>query len=372
MLSRVQANRVGTTMVAGMLVCGCLATTPVRADEAQLEQMVARAIAYLRTAQASDGYFGAPETPGITALVTAALLRHGLPPSDPTVSRSLKYLENLVQPDGGIYRKGSYYRNYETCLAIMCFTEANQDGRYQERLQRAEKFIKGLQWDEAEGHDASSMSHGGSGYGKHKRPDLSNTSYFVEALQGLGRGPDDEAMKRALIFISRCQNLESEHNTSPFAAKNPDGGFYYTVAAGGKSQADATPNGGLRSYGSMTYAGLKSMIYAGLDATDKRVKAAVKWIQNHYTLDSNPGLGDAGLYYYYHTFAKTLSTLGEERIVDSQGVAHDWRRELTAALRKRQRANGSWFNKNSRWLEGDSHLSTGYALLALSYCRPRK
>ena len=35
-------------------------------------------------------------------------------------------------------------------------------------------------------------------------------------------------MQRALVFVSRCQNLETEHNTTPFAAKNPDGGFYYT------------------------------------------------------------------------------------------------------------------------------------------------
>ena len=114
-------------------------------------------------------------------------------------------------------------------------------------------------------------------------------------------------MKRALVFVSRCQNLESEHNTLAFAKKNPDdGGFIYTAAAGGQSPAGQTPNGGLRSYGSMTYAGLKSMIYAGVRADDPRVKAARKWIQQHYDLSSNPGMGQAGLYYYYQTVAKAL------------------------------------------------------------------
>ena len=37
-------------------------------------------------------------------------------------------------------------------------------------------------------------------------------------------------------------------------------------------------DGGLRSYASMTYAGLKSMIYAGLDRDDPRVKAALTYI----------------------------------------------------------------------------------------------
>ena len=118
-------------------------------------------------------------------------------------------------------------------------------------------------------------------------------------------------MQRALVFVSRCQNLRDRaqpDRSSP--RKNPDGGFYYTIAAGGSSQAGNTDNGGLRSYGSMTYAGLKSMIYAGVDKDDQRVKAAVEWIGKNYTLDENPGMGDAGLYYYYHTFAKALDADG--------------------------------------------------------------
>ena len=67
------------------------------------------------------------------------------------------------------------------------------------------------------------------GYGaKSKNPDLSNTAFLIDALKAAGNGPDDEAMKKALVFVSRCQNLESEYNTTPNAAKVNDGGFYYT------------------------------------------------------------------------------------------------------------------------------------------------
>jgi squalene-hopene/tetraprenyl-beta-curcumene cyclase len=173
------------------------------------------------------------------------------------------------------------------------------------------------------------------------------------------------------VFVSRCQNLESEHNTTPFAAKNPDGGFYYTCAAGGQSMAEATPNGGLRSYASMTYAGLKSMIYAGVKPDDPRVKAANEWIRRNYDVDSNPGLGQTGLYYYYHTFAKTLAAMGDAKLADAKGVEHDWRADLISALARRQRPDGSWINEKDRWMEGDPNLVTGYALLALSYCRPQ-
>ena len=43
------------------------------------------------------------------------------------------------------------------------------------------------------------------------------------------------------------------------------------------------------------------------------LKAAVNWCRHHYTLEENPGMGTAGLYYYYHTFAKAMDALGEDR-----------------------------------------------------------
>jgi squalene-hopene/tetraprenyl-beta-curcumene cyclase len=332
---------------------------------------VDRALRFLETkGQAADGAYAGATGIGVTAVVTTGILRNGRSPSDPLVARSLKYLEGYVQPDGGIYRPNTLYRNYETCLVMLCFSEANRDGRYDEVLEKADRFLKGLQWDESEGHDRTSESYGGAGYGKHERPDMSNTQFLIEALVSVGNGPGDEAIQKALVFISRCQNLETEHNTTKFAPKNPDGGFYYTCAAGGDSKAGETPGGGLRSYGSMTYAGLKSMIYAGVGPDDPRVKAAYEWIQKYYDLQSNPGMGDAGLYYYYHTFAKALDAIGSDRIKDGDGTEHDWRMELLEELVRRQKPDGSWINDNSRWLEGEPSLVTGYALLALSYCRP--
>ena len=71
----------------------------------------------------------------------------------------------------------------------------------------------------------------------------------------------------------------------------------------------------------MTYAGLKSMIYAGLSRDDPRVKAALTFITEHYTLDENAGLGQQGLYYYYHTFAKTMAVLDQPTLIDAGACA---------------------------------------------------
>ncbi len=348
-----------------------LASDELTASKQQTyDATVAKAIAYLETkGQSVDGSYSGFSGPGVTALATTALLRHGRPVESPAVAKGIKYLEQFVRSDGGIYQEGTLYRNYETCLAILCFTEINQDGRYDTILKRADAFVRGIQWDEGEGIDASDFGYGGAGYGKHKRPDLSNTSFFIDALTAADHDVNDPAIQRALTFISRCQNLESEQNRTPFSAKNPDGGFYYTPAAGGSSQAGTTATGGLRSYGSMTYAGLKSMIFAGVASDDPRVKAAVSWIRKNYELKTNPGIGSAGLYYYYHTFAKALDAMGQATFEDEGGQRHDWRAELTELLAQRQRPDGSWVNENDRWLEGDANLVTAYSLLALAYCK---
>jgi squalene-hopene/tetraprenyl-beta-curcumene cyclase len=364
-----------------VLLCGCLLAPSAPAAEPAhavgpapelFQKTVDRGVGYLRThGQAPDGSFSAQSGVGIAVLCTTALLRSGASPEDPTVAKSLKLIEKFVHPDGGIYTHDATSGNYESCLAIVCLTEANRDHRYDKLIQRAEAFVKGAQWDETAGKSRTDLNYGGAGYGRAKRPDLSNTSFLMDALQACGRGPDDPAVRKALVFVSRCQNLESEHNTTPFAAKNPDGGFYYTCAAGGSSPAGETPDGGLRSYASMTYAGLKSMLYAGVNRDDPRVKAATTWIRKHYDLQSNPGLSNAGLYYYYNVFAKTLEALGTDEFVDDAGVKHDWRKELTEELARRQQPDGSWLNENPRWLEADPNLVTGYALMCLSYCRPR-
>jgi squalene-hopene/tetraprenyl-beta-curcumene cyclase len=343
----------------------------IAADDAgTYQRTIDRAIDFLAKSQDSHGAYSPAAGPGVTLVVTTGLLRQGRGPDDPLVAKSLKYLEGFVQNDGGIYRRKGQLENYETSMAVMCFSAANQDHRYDKLLKNAKQYLNSIQFGgDAQPAEKDDLNYGGAGYGKHKRPDLSNTSFLVDALKASGAGPNDPAMQRALVFVSRCQNLESAHNTTPFAAKNPDGGFYYTCAAGGESKLETTPAGGLRSYGSMTYAGLKSMLYAGVTADDPRVKAAVKWAQDHYQLDANPELGQSGLYYYYHTFAKAMAAMGQKTVEDAKGVKHDWRAELLAELVRRQQPNGSWVNTDVKWLESDPNLVTGYALLALSYCK---
>ncbi len=284
------------------------------------EDLTRKAVPFLKSRQKDDGSWSSEKGPGITGLVVTALLRSkATTPAEPTIAKGLAYLEGFISPKSGGLAEGPN-ANYVTAIALMAFHEANIKGRYDAQIKAGQAFLKNLQWDEGENKGPDDPFYGGAGYGGRSRPDLSNTSFFMEALRDTGLPADDPNLKKALVFVSRCQNLKSEFNDQPWAGKVNDGGFIYTAAGGGVSMAvpPTDANGGLRSYASMTYAGLKSMIYAGLKPDDPRVKAASEFIAKHYTLDENPGLGQQGLYYYYQTFAKALTLLGKPTFTDSE------------------------------------------------------
>jgi squalene-hopene/tetraprenyl-beta-curcumene cyclase len=335
---------------------------------ANAEALTSRAAQFLKSRQAADGTWSAErKEPGITALAVVALLRSGrATAAEPAVAKGLAYLETFVKPEGGL--PDAAHANYSTAVALLAFHQANTDGKYDAIVKGSQAFLKEKQWDEGEQKAPDDPFYGGAGYGSPRgsRPDLSNTTFMLEALHDTGVPPDDPAFKKALIFVSRCQNFDSEFNDQPWAKKINDGGFIYTAANGGSSVAGKDDDGGLRSYASMTYAGLKSLIYAGLTADDPRAKAALDYIGKHYTLDENPGLGQRGLYYYYQVFGKALAVLGVDSFKDASGASHDWRADLIAALAKRQGPNGEWVNATDGFMEGDANLVTAYGLLALA------
>jgi squalene-hopene/tetraprenyl-beta-curcumene cyclase len=348
------------------------------------DDTVDKAIAYLRKKQAKDGSWDSKVSPGITGVVVTGLLRTGkVTAKDPMVDKGLKYIVSLIDPKerhiaGKGARKG--LQNYVTSINLLALVEAKRDD-YKTVIKDATAFLKKLQWDEGDDKDKDSDFFGGAGYDSKSRPDLSNTQIFLDALAAAGVPKTDPAFKKALTFVSRCQNYKSENNDQKWAGKINDGSFVYTAAQGGDTKVTdkPDPDKGLPGYGSMTYAGIKSLIYCGVSEKDERFKKAMTWVQANYTVERNPGMPKArdqwGLYYYYHTMAKCLSVVGKDTIKVKEGdkeVERDWRADITAALAKRQQEDGSWVNKSDRWMEGNPLLVTGYALMTLGYTKPKK
>ena len=348
----------------------------------QAENMVVHGLDFLKQQQQPDGGWQQPnEPPAITAITVKAFIADPHYKGDePFIAKAFSKLLSYQKEDGSI--SDDNLATYNTAIAISALGESKQE-QYKTAMQKALGYLRSIQWiDKIEGVPANMKvpetdpNYGGFGYGtKGKRADLSNTQTALDALHDAGLKPDDPAYQAALKFVTRAQN-NSETNNAKWASD--DGGFIYAVADGGSSKAGeyTSPDGRpmLRSYGSMTYAGLKSMIYAGLSHEDPRVRAAWKWVSNNWTLDENPGVkygdpknpkgGDDGLFYYYHTLARALHAYGEPIITDSKGVKHDWRVELIEKLTTQQQPDGHWTGLQ-KWMENKPTLSTAYAILAI-------
>jgi len=345
---------------------------------ADWQAVVGKAVGYLKGTQDENGGWSTAKNIGVTGVVTTGLLQCGVSPDDAPAAKGLAYIETLINLKAGHIAGDDPkvgLQNYVTSVNVMALVAAKRDGKYKPTVGNAAEFLKKLQWDDGEGKGAADDEYGGAGYDSKSRPDLSNTQFFLDALKDAGVPQDDPAFKKVAVFVSRCQNLKSEFNDRPWAGKINDGSFIYSAAGGGSTKTSDAPDAPLTGYGSMTYAGVKSMVYAGVSKDDVRVKAALTWLRKNYTTDGNPGmppqLSQRGLYYYYHTMAKTLDLLGDDTFTDDQGVKHDWRADILAALAKRQKPDGSWSNPTDRWLEGDPNIVTGYALMALSHCKKK-
>jgi squalene-hopene/tetraprenyl-beta-curcumene cyclase len=360
------------------------------ADRAKAAAALAKGGAFLVARQKDGKFEGRPGKPdaGITAMAIGALECVPEPrPADiqKAIDLGLAWLASLQKENGSIH--DGEMANYVTCSSVLALARSKKP-EYAPVIAKARDFLVALQADEAEGYSPDHPFYGGNSYGNEERPDLSNVQMALEALSASGLEKGNEAYKRALIFLSRCQN-RSESNTLSYDAgggtvivASDDGGATY---APGDSKAGTVElaNGKkvARSYGSMTYALLKSFIFAGLPKDDPRMQACWEWLKKNYTLDVNPGFETSkdptasyqGLFYYFHTMAKALDLYGEETIVDAQGQSHSWRAELCGRLVAMQRKeDGSWKNENSsRWWEGNPVLATSYALVTLDAAMPR-
>lgn len=291
------------------------------------------------------------------------------------IAKGCAYLVRNQGSDGEIHNaaKVPVMTNYKTSIAVVALAAADKE-KYKDSIKKGADWLVAFQCQPGgkQNAEAGDPNYGGAGYderGDKPRGDMSNTAYMLEALHAAGLPKDSEAWKRATKFLERCQN-RSESNDGPGFDKlgvvvGDDGGFFYRPGDG-KADKETLPSGKqvFRSYGSMTYSGYKSLLYAGLAADDPRVKSALGWISKHYTLDENPGMGAKGMYYYFHAFATSLDASGLEEIKDKDGEAHRWAEELVAKLKSLQKEDGSWAG-DPRWMEDMAPLPTLYSLMAL-------
>jgi squalene-hopene/tetraprenyl-beta-curcumene cyclase len=373
-------------IIPGQALCKTLTSNQTDISlQKEVDRTKVNGFAYLKKTQNPDGSWSNPDFPALTGLVLVAFFTapdyDKSAPRPAHIQRGLDFIIGNAKENGAIFKEK--LPNYNTAISILALT-ASGDPAYNPYILKARSYVASLQEDRGSKGQADDPYDGGVGYGTKDHSDMSNTYMALEALRLSEYLESDQHMQlfedlkgfekktlnwdAALKFIQRCQNLPT-HNDQGWASDDPDnkGGFVYYPGSS-KAGEQTLPDGkvALRSYGSMTYAGLLSFIYADLKKDDPRVTAAVEWIENNYTLDENPGLGQQGLYYYYHTMAKALNVLQVDHLTAKNGDRIDWRKELTSKLVEKQKGDGSWVNDSGRWWENDPVLVTAYSLIALN------
>ena len=353
------------------------------ADESlrnEVQAAIDKGVRFLKSKQDAAGCIGSPDHTAFTALAVMAMMgdpRVSDQPMPDEAKKAYAFLLASQKEDGGIYTTG--LPNYNTSLSLTALTLAGQEPQYKAAILKARRLVIAGQYDDGEKGKQDTPYDGGVGYGSKPPTDMSNTHFALEALYHARRYLQDDPDSKnepqlnysaAIDFVSRCQNLSATNKSTWVSddAKNK-GGFIYRPGESKNPTPDDLGNGktALRSYGSMGYAGLLSFIYADVKPTDERVAAVKTWLAKNYSIKENPGLGDEGLYYYYHTMAKCLNTAQMDFLETPDGKQINWRADLSKQLFNLQKPDGSWASENGRWMEKDPILVTAYAVLALEH-----
>lgn len=339
----------------------------------EVQRAIDRGTEWLVRHQETNGCWSTADHPAVTALALQALL------GDPAhraakgsnVAGGLRFILSCTKPDGSIHRVG--LQNYNTSISMMALI-ATGDAQYGPAIRKARQWLLTQQVDLGEKGRIDSPFDGGVGYGNNSdHSDMNNTFAALEALYfsrdfAKDRGEmNDLNWAAAIQFIQNCQNLPG-YNRESWASDDPreKGGFVYYPGrsmAGGETNAAGRVS--LRSYGSISYAGMLSYIYADLKPDDPRVLAVFDWLRNNFSLEENPGMGQQGYYYYLNLMSKALNLRGVRSLELKSGKRVDWRREAAMKLINLQKGDGSWQNDQGRWWEKDPVLVTSYSLLAL-------
>jgi squalene-hopene/tetraprenyl-beta-curcumene cyclase len=371
-------------LIASLVILGTALGSAAETDsnrylslKQEMRQAIARGNAWLKSQQKPAGNWDDEGIPAFTALALTAATRDPnfdkKAPFPESIEKGYTWLLAQQKEDGGIYNRGLSV--YNTATSVTALVATGREG-YEPAIVKARKHLIDNQWDIGKKKETDNPNDGGVGYGsKNDHTDMSNTYLAIEAIalskkvieDGKHGDQPDLDWDAAVTFLSRSQNL-TKTNDQPWAsddAKNK-GGFIYTPGDS-KAGEDKLPDGrtALRSYGSISYAGLLSFVYAKVSSDDPRVVAVKEWLGKNYTTNENPGMGTQGLYYYYQTMSKALTAANVTTLKLEDGKEADWRKELGEKLLSTQRENGSWVNENARWMESNPVLVTAYTVLSL-------
>jgi hypothetical protein len=312
-----------------------------------VETAIKAGLRYIKDGQRADGSWLDADNQahtGTTSLVTLALLTAGESPASPEVSRALAYLRNFT-PE-------SLKSTYAVALQTMVFAAATPE---RDQL----KIAANVAWlERAQIRSGDRVNWPGSwSYTefKDRHGDNSNTQY---ALLGLNAAAEVGVPVKPEVWVLARRYWEvNQHN---------DGSWAYT------------PDAAAGSTGSMTCAGISSLIITGLKrfqgqeylsggkiencgkgGINVNLKRATDWLARNFHVGQNVGNGQQWKYYYLYGLERAGRLTGQRFFGE-----HDWYREGAEELvHDQDKLQGFW---KGFLFEDNEFVATSFALLFLA------
>ncbi|MBB3209033.1 hypothetical protein FHS27_004869 [Rhodopirellula rubra] len=315
-------------------------STPSRAeiDAITVQRSIDRGIEYLRKSQNERGgweeYGG--QSCGLSALCTLAWVNAGVSRQDPDLIRAIEYLRTF-EPQ----------QTYSISLQTLVFCAVGA-------LEDLPRIRRNVAWLAEQQKGPNDRNKGAWTYGNGRgNGDPSNAQFAVLALGAAaerGIEVDPKVFQAAADYWRRIQLRR--------------GGWSY---------------GGPRPSGSMTCAGIASLLICGsslndLDDTkngerlnccgggesDEALERGLDFLSDIFSIQANPG-GELLSYYYYLYAVERVGRLSGRRLIGNR----DWYREGAERLVSLQDAfQGFW--KGGGVVESNRDIATSFALLFLS------
>jgi squalene-hopene/tetraprenyl-beta-curcumene cyclase len=385
----------GTKLVLAAALCAPAALAGCgrqqAAPGARIDRALGAAQRYLVAAQSADGAWRS-RTYGVfkdglslsPTVLKAVTFGPDVPGAADARRRGADYLIGRVRSDASI-DEGPHeivYPVYTAAAAVLALSRSSQPGA-RRAIDAWLAELRRRQLTEDLGWQPDDAGYGGWGYAVippvkhpanagHVDADISSTLFAVGAMRVGGVDAGDPAIRKALAFIERCQNLGE-----PGDSRFDDGGFFFSPVDPVRNKAGVAGTDRLgrvryNSYGSATADGIRALVRSGLAPDHPRVLAGRRWLERYFSATTNPGTfeplreieREATYYYYCWSVAHAFRALGVERIRSGDKTIA-WADVLAGELLRRQRADGSWSNPYTASKEDDPLVATSFAAGAI-------
>lgn len=389
-----------------------------------IDDCLQRGVNWLKGRQESTGawpgllpgplYPGSTGTPydhkfGLTALALLALLKCGVPATDPCITKGFSFLRiDDSQNQPGVRKSLPSERTYDAGILLMVLEAkyapkeavGRKEGRKAAKPKPVQVGKQDAAWVKALANSLVALQRANGGWrydaqppptdmegGKSGVADVSNTQYALMGLKlarrmGIPVKPEvfaraadflmnqQEAAGPAAVRITRRKEGETATVEAVGYSQDKARGFPYMKGAANQHDAHAS--------GAMTCAGLVGMMICRSEMIeDQTLKDKAKrlakveqaiwdglaWLDAHWTVSANPPAGNHELGYYLYALER-VGIMADLRMV---GPGHDWyeqgARVLTDRITEQGKDEGYWAISQAR--QKPETQDTPYALLFL-------